>query len=68
MRVCALLRDSLPSVCIVSLLDCSASGKLALWECFNAERTPTLGAYLQELVLVRAKRGNAPEESRDGSR
>lgn len=37
--VCALLRDLVPSVCIVSLLDCSASSKLVLWDCFNVEHT-----------------------------
>lgn len=53
-RACALLGDWVPSVCIVSLLDCSASSKLALRDCFNAQHTPTLGAYLQELLRVRA--------------
>lgn len=68
---CALLGDSVPSVCIVSLLDCSASSKLALRDCFNAQHTPTLGAYLQELLRVRANaathqrnRATAPGECR----
>ncbi len=49
--VCVLLGEMAPSVCIVSLLDCSASGKLVFRDYFILEHTPT-HAYLRGSMCV----------------